>query len=455
MCDVFRLCYLCRVFFASLAAALLSPISKHNHPNSCCRTLFSSCLFASLRLVQREHRPTFPKSESIRGRLYDNSSLAKTTLRLKIPTSPESDGEIYLTPNTTVNLNDTNGTPIAETPPNFRITKIQSMGNIPSTTKRRFNEMLDAPDETNCDENDDQTKATMTTTVPPDMSVNVPLYRMKSLGNLTQDESSFGDTPKELTMLKEEFERRRAGLVRRRSLTNLLADTEPDVTDSSAPSPVVSPRKDSIFASKGTIGHNKYRKKFGVGDTKYIGQDDSIDSNNMLYHLTKIKSVGTIPDVVGEPVNFEPFLTPITVRRHPVSLHEFRGGTEATSSSSDGDDESAFLEQRNMAGGVNTSLRFINEVSLLRAPFERGFRRSYVKENQLQTQTSAPLRQSDGYFKAPLLPGMYNQQRPKSAGMASAAGLKTMDKHKLASLHNVSAATGGSGGLNGKGDSIR
>lgn len=399
----------------------------------------------------RNHRPTFPKSESIRNRLYDNSSLAKPTLRLKIPTSPESDGEIYSTPNTTANLNDTNGTPFHQTPPNFKITKIQSMGSIPSTSKRRFEEMLDEQaEEAKCDTVHEPSKAL------PETPANGALYRMKSLGNLTQYESSFGDTPKELIMLKEEFERRRAGLVRRRSLTNLLADAEADVTDSV--SPVVSPRKDSIFASKASLGHNKYKKKFGVGDTKYIGQDDSIDSNNILYHLTKIKSVGTIPDIVGERVNFEPFLTPITVRRHPVSLHEFRGGgVEGTSSSSDGDDESAFLEQRNTAGGANTSLRFINEVSLLRAPFERGFRRSYVKENKIQAQT-ANLRQSDGYFKAPLLPGMYNQQRPKSAGMASAAAAAThtMDKAHLTSLHNVSAkATGGSGGLNGKTDSIR
>lgn len=329
------------------------------------------------------------------------------------------------------------------------------MGNIPSTTKRRFDEMLDEVDEGNSEEINEPTKAAMTTILASESSGNGALYRMKSLGNLTQYESSFGDTPKELIMLKEEFERRRAGLVRRRSLTNLLVETDADLTVT-APQ-VVSPRKDSIFASKTTLGHNKYKKKFGVGDTKYIGQDDSIDSNNMLYHLTKIKSVGTIPDIVGERVNFEPFLTPVTVRRHPVSLHEFRGGTEGTSSSSDGDDESTFLEQRNTAGGAKSSLRFSNAVSLLRAPFERGFRRSYVKENQSQTQTSAPLRQSDGYFKAPLLPGLYNQQRPKSAGMASASAAShtMMDKQQLSSLHNVSAATGGSGGLNGKGDSIR
>lgn len=410
--------------------------------------------------VNRDHRPVFPKSESIRHRLYENSSLAKTSLRLKIPTSPESDGEIYSTPNTTVNLNDTNDhTPSSshQTPPNFKISKIQSMGSIPSTTKRRFEEMLDEQKEAKCDEKNEQTKANMTTS--ESSAGNGILYRMKSLGNLTQYESSFGDTPKELIMLKEEFERRRAGLVRRSSLTNLLADSEADVTDGPHQHPIVSPRKDSIFATKTTLGrHNKYKKKFGIGDTKYIGQDDSIDANSLLYHLTKIKSVGTIPDIVGERVNFEPFLTPITVRRHPVSLHEFRGGvgTEGTgSSSSDGDDEAAFLEQRNTAGGASTSLRFINEVSLLRAPFERGYRRDYVKENKLQTQTSAPLRQSDGYFKTPLLPGMYNQQRPKSAGMATVAASSKMEKPHLSSMHNVYAATGGSNGLNGKANGIR
>lgn len=374
-------------------------------------------------------------------------------MRIKIPTSPESDGEIYSTPNTSVAPDDVNrscGQTDYDTPPNFKITKIQSMGSIPSTTKRRFDEMLDES-AIEGSEQDRVHETKVVTSTPGTDSANGVLYRMKSLGNLTQYERTFGDTPKELIMLKKEFERRRAGLVRRRSLTNLLADADAapeDVTDGATP---ISPRRDSIFASKSSLGHNKYKKKFGVGDTKYIGQDESIDSGNKLYNLTKIKSVGTIPDIVAERVNFEPFLTPVTVRRHPVSLHEFRGsnGTEATSSSSDGDDETVFREIRNTAGGTHTSLRFINEMSLLRAPFERGFRRSYIKENHVQNSTT-PLRQSDGYFKMPLLPSVYNQQRPKSAGMAMAASLE-----KPTLSLSVSGGAPAGAGLNGKVDVIR
>lgn len=68
---------------------------------------------------------------------------------------------------------------------------------------------------------------------------------------------------------------------------------------------------------------------------------------------------------------------------------------------------------RSLGSHSHEQLRFINEVSMLRSrPFERAFRRSYVKEGRDAGATQ--LRQSDGYFKMPGMPVPHAQQRPKS-----------------------------------------
>ncbi len=299
-----------------------------------------------------------------------------------MPLSPESDGEIYLTPNTSVTqysedvvdsgmdeYGPSNGSPPLSSL-NYRVTKIQSMGHIPD--RRRRSDQFSQYDE--LDSGLDEKFST------PDNSFGM-MYKMKSMGNLSQHERLFGDTPKDLIKLKEEFERRRFGMTGRKSLTNLIVDENNDIVTAVR-------KRESIFSGKPLQINGKYKKKFGIGDTKYIGNETEIDNKN--YHLTKMKSMGTIPDIVTDRVIFEPFLTPSAERKYPHSLHDYRGGPCNSDGSSEDDD---MVMRRH-----HEQLKYVKDQSLSKGPFERGFRRSYSKESHRNNE-STPLRQSDGYFQ--------------------------------------------------------
>lgn len=297
-----------------------------------------------------------------------------------MPLSPESDGEIYLTPNTSVthNVDDVVDSGMDEygpsngSPPNYRVTKMHSMGHIPDRHRS---------DPYGYDEIDSGLDEKFST---PDTSFGL-MYKMKSMGNLSQHERLFGDTPKDLDKLKEEFQRRRLGLAGRKSLTNLIVDEENDIVTAVR-------KRESIFSGKPLQINGRYKKKFGIGDTKYIGNDTDTESKN--FNLTKIKSMGTIPDIVMDRVNFEPFLTPSSERKYPHSLHDYRGEPiNRCDSNGSSEDDDIIVKRRQHEQHL-----FIREMSLLKGPFERGFRRSYSKESTRNIQ-STPLRQSDGYFQ--------------------------------------------------------
>lgn len=416
---------------------------------------------------------------------------AKADLKLKIPTSPESDGEFYMTPNTSVALEDDKidsglddvaaGYLPAIPEAAFRITKNQSLGHIPkrrslhstttTTNQHRRSNYFDADDDDD-DDNDDGDSGLDEKygSQRADTSFGA-IYRMKSLGNLSECERSFGDTPKELLQLKAEFERRRFELTRRRSLTSLLVDDnvsgggslkQPAINNTTATSTTLTtiPKRESIFAVQQQRAINgKYKKKIGVGDTKYIGNDDASpvvvvtnnnSSNQPYYHLTKMKSLGMIPDLVAaERINYEPFLTPLAQRRHPVSLHDYRGGAvdengkrPNSSSSSDDDDDTVFRKPAKPPAATVTvtigssrptttipnQLRFDNEAAqLLNGPFERGFRRSYSRDPGRQPKPTTPLRQSDGYFQMPHFPVL----RQLVAKVSQVADLKSRSSNHL------------------------
>lgn len=256
----------------------------------------------------------------------------------------------------------------------------------------------------------------------PENNHNGGIFRMKSLGNLSQYERSFGATPKSLMKLKEEFEeRRQALLAQRKSLTNLLENSDHD--EKSTNGFKNGGKKESIFALKtNSNGVGKYRRKFGVGDTKYIGNDDPPDTKH--YQLTKMKSLGTIPDIITERINYDPFLTPLIARRHPISLHSFRSDEQDSNGSSDMEEQEDFLRHQ-----PDEHLRFMNEISLLKGSFERGFRRSYNKKHE-RTKPTTPLRQSDGYFQKPFLPVKKTQRQsnPESKSQSSVHSLPTDGK---------------------------
>lgn len=336
-------------------------------------------------------------------------------MKLKIPTSPESDGEIYLTPNTSVAVDEDRGDSGTEDatvsqnqhlrngdgrPSNgYRMDKIQSMSSI----SNRLTEVSEDQVDSGTDEQFCRTPE------------NGNIYRMKSLGSLSQYERAFGATPKTLLKLKEDFENRRlAMLTRRRSLTNLLAETS-DASDAENVMPNVgefkmpemrAPNRDGIFFTARTHHQNgKYKKRIGIGDTKYIGTDFDTPEQKQ-YHLTKIKSLGTIPDLLAERTNFDPFWTPMVTRRHPASLHSFDGQSRysppfdgRSDGSSDMDEHEDFLRHQ-----PDEHVRFMNEMGLLKGSFERGFRRSFNRKHDRTTKATTPLRKSDGFSQMLNLP---------------------------------------------------
>lgn len=374
----------------------------------------------------------FQKSVPISNRLY-SKSLSKAGLKLKIPTSPESDGEIYLTPNTSVTANDDKTdsgmeemspivfarlrerNPLQPTVNGYRVNKIQSMNNIPEKhvhTSSGEDQVDSGMDENNFSTPENGFKG---------------IHRMKSLGSLSQYEMSFGATPKSLTKLKDDLELRQQALVKRRSMTNLYESSlkEAEIEERETF------KRESIFG-RSAQGQSKYKRKYGVGDTKYIGIDDTPDKS---YQLTKMKSLGTIPDLLSERISYDPFLTPMVGRRHPASVHDFDGDRRSSprqfddsNGSSDLEDEVDFLRHQ-----PDEHVRFMNESHLMKGSFERGFRRSYNRKHD-QTKPTTPLRQSDGYFQMPAPVGngkSYRQQGPEQRSRSSVHSLPSDGKFEV------------------------
>lgn len=313
----------------------------------------------------------------ISNRLYP-----RTSLKLRIPTSPESDGEVYLTPNTSATLDDEQGdsglderieTRGGSVNGRNRMNKIQSMSSI----SKKLNEMIEGGDEV-----DGHVIRTPETN---------GIYRMNSLGNLSQYEREFGATPKSLIKLKEDFEnRRKAMLAQRKSLANILEPNGTENVENVMPETIefvvpTEPLNPVIFASRRNQANGRYKKRFNIGDTKYIGNEADTPEQKP-YPLTKMKSLSTIPDL--EHINFEPFLTPMIARKQPLSLHSFEEERQSSGSSDSGDQED-FL--RRMPGGRQ------------KVSFERGFRRSYTR-SECQPSPDARMRQSDGCFHLPSFP---------------------------------------------------
>jgi hypothetical protein len=174
------------------------------------------------------------------------------------PDSPE----IFRTPNTTIDADDSAvddfGTPIGD----FSLMKMKSMNNLAD----EFEAMHDGR-----------------------------LSRRKSI-------SQNGDTPNDLVKLKKDFETKRFNNAKMQSLTNLADADEVDGgvfnkrhhSDNSPP------------VNRHSLQTPKIFKR--VGNTKYVGAE-SIDEGN--YELMKMKSMGTISDILNNNVktskSFDPF----------------------------------------------------------------------------------------------------------------------------------------------------
>jgi hypothetical protein len=184
------------------------------------------------------------------------------SLRLKIvqhhkemsQASPDSPDEIFRTPNTTIDADDSAvddfGTPIGD----LSLVKMKSLSNL-----------LDL-----------------------EMLKGGKLSRKKSL-------SQNGDTPVDLVKLKKDFETKRFNDAKMQSMTNLADADEVDGisrrhhSDNSPPMNRHSLQTPKIFKR--------------VGNTKYIGGDAN-------YELMKMKSMGTVNDILNNNMKtggYDPF----------------------------------------------------------------------------------------------------------------------------------------------------
>lgn len=127
------------------------------------------------------------------------------------------------------------------------------------------------------------------------------LSRMKSLSELEKEN---GDTPVDLVKLKKDFELKRFNDARMQSLTNLSnGDDEADGIIQKRHHSDDGPPPELIRISLPTP---KIYKR--IGNTKYVGGEIVDDTN---YQLMKIKSMGTINDLVNNNMktskSFDPF----------------------------------------------------------------------------------------------------------------------------------------------------
>uniref|UniRef100_A0A2M4CYQ6 C2 NT-type domain-containing protein n=1 Tax=Anopheles darlingi TaxID=43151 RepID=A0A2M4CYQ6_ANODA len=347
-------------------------------------------------------------------------------MKLRLPQTPNSDSgdELYATPDITV-LSDADssedqtepgvdefGTPTAEIPL-AKLVKIKSMNNLAIPKGSMF------PDE---DQPDYQGRASLLLeaaalgVVTDDLSVLAPgtpgllnLNRMKSMGNLSAYEREFGDTPVDLLKLKKDFETRRFSFAKMKSLTDLTVDDERDdvlvrrrrqveADERSSPDADGKPQSPGAhsftgsgfeqanrflpFQMRNSFNGGVYRKRSGIGYTRYIGLEDDVTSPDVARlacsNMTKIGSLGTIPTAGFDQVDHVPFLTPNIGRKRFASTN-----TSATSSPDENDQPVLSRAQQSKHVVTTTTTSAVAAKVVARGgstrsanPFERNFRKS-------------------------------------------------------------------------------
>ncbi|XP_065358210.1 bromodomain-containing protein DDB_G0280777 isoform X2 [Calliphora vicina] len=213
----------------------------------------------------------------------------------------------------------------------------------------------------------------------------IQMPKMKSLNNLCFDDYSEEQMRAEFQMIREQNleEKHRFNMQQRKNSTS--------------------------SSNSGKL----YIKNSKVGNAKFIGNDDSplpLSHNqitsHMHYPIQKMRSMGTIPDVVSERIEPDPFLTPTSARRPQfplVTQSAEKAGTPSSYAAArlltyDCVDGAQNHHSHNSLSELYSQDRLgkliiNNEASFMsRTPFERAYRRSLMK-------SSTPLRQSLGLIQ--------------------------------------------------------
>ncbi|KAH8321223.1 hypothetical protein KR059_003204 [Drosophila kikkawai] len=128
-----------------------------------------------------------------------------------------------------------------------------------------------------------------------------------------------------------------------------------------------------------------------VGNAKFIGQDGGNDSpQSAQYPIQKMRSMGTIPDIVSERIEADPFLTPTTERK-PNFPRLIQSAEKPALGSSYVNRLLTYDVVDSPAESFASSMPFMS-----RTPFERAYRR-----NILQGSSSTPLANQEAFAARP------------------------------------------------------
>lgn len=271
------------------------------------------------------------------------------------------------------------------------------------------------------------------------------MKRMKSLGNLPLFQRDFGGTPQDIVRMRRDFEAHRFGMARMRSMTDLMEipDSTSPVAAAAAHPPMAMMRgqshgeddqrwpksiaRDSIF--KRNTASLSSKQRIGVGDTKFIGSDmDRSMLSQPGRRLSKNKSMGMIPDLILERGgDHRLFLTPTKAGGEELGSDEDEGLGDNLQDVSSYERFNVILRNHRgyQVSEPGAGHRSPDEL-LLGQPFERGYRRSYMKMSSQSPQSPQMImRQSDGWYTqqySPTVPNggqwpwakMYRYQRQES-----------------------------------------
>ncbi|XP_034668055.1 uncharacterized protein LOC117901427 isoform X2 [Drosophila subobscura] len=157
-----------------------------------------------------------------------------------------------------------------------------------------------------------------------------------------------------------------------------------------------------------------------VGNAKFIGQDGNDSPQSPHYPIQKMRSMGTIPDVVSERIEADPFLTPTTERK-PSFPRLIQSAEKPALGSS-------YVNRLLNYDVVDSPAELLaNSVSFMsRTPFERAYRR-----NILQGTSSTPLATQETYIVRPhSTNAAYELMRNPSSGSLVISETGSLDRSK-------------------------
>ncbi|XP_026835861.1 uncharacterized protein LOC6548857 isoform X7 [Drosophila erecta] len=127
-----------------------------------------------------------------------------------------------------------------------------------------------------------------------------------------------------------------------------------------------------------------------VGNAKFIGQDGNESPQSMHYPIQKMRSMGTIQDIVSDRIEPDPFLTPTTERK-PNFSRLVQSAEKPVLGSSYVNRLLTYDVVDSPSEPFNSSMSFMS-----RTPFQRAYRR-----NMQQGSSSTPLATQDSFAVRP------------------------------------------------------